>query len=67
MLGTLSLMLAMNLLDLIPNATLTPLSWLTAGALLGNANRLRQGVSDARISTETDTGLPKMAGIQTVL
>ena len=67
MLGTLSLMLAMNLLDLIPNATLTPLTWLTAGVLLGNANRLRQGVSDARISTETDTGLPKKAGIQTVL
>ena len=42
MLGTLSLMLAMNLLDLIPNATLTPLTWLTAGVLLGNANRLRK-------------------------
>lgn len=67
MLGTMSLMLAMNLLDLIPNATLTPLTWLTAGALLGNANRLRQNVSDTGISAESDDILPKKAGIPTVL
>ena len=67
MLGALSLMLAMNLLDLIPNATLTPLTWLTAGALLGNANRLRQAVSSSGIPTDSDTILPKKAGIQTVL
>lgn len=66
-LGALSLMLAMNLLDLIPNATLTPLTWLTAGALLGNANRLRQGVTDAGIPADSDGTLPKKAGIQTVL
>lgn len=67
MLGALSLMLAMNLLDLIPNATLTPLTWLTAGALLGNANRLRQGVSNGAIAADTEGILPKKAGIQTVL
>ena len=66
-LGALSLMLAMNLLDLIPNATLTPLTWLTAGALLGNANRLRQGVTDTGIRADSDGTLPKKAGIQTVL
>lgn len=66
-LGTLSLMLAMNLLDLIPNATLTPLSWLTAGALLGNAHRLRQGVAEAGDSPAAERILPKKAGIQTVL
>lgn len=65
--GALSLMLAMNLLDLIPNATLTPLTMLTAGALLGNAHRLRQGVAaDADLPAE-DRILPKKAGIQTVL
>lgn len=57
----------MNLLDLIPNATLTPLTMLTAGALLGNAHRLRQGVAaDADLPAE-DRILPKKAGIQTVL
>ena len=31
----LALMLAANLLDMIPNATLTPLTWLIGGALAG--------------------------------
>ncbi|WP_347267184.1 hypothetical protein [Paracoccus sp. (in: a-proteobacteria)] len=70
-LGALSLILAMNLLDLIPNATLTPLTWLTAGALLGNANRLRQGVdqgADLGVALPVRPRiLPKKAGIQTVL
>ncbi|KGJ03793.1 hypothetical protein SAMN04487972_11623 [Paracoccus halophilus] len=66
-LGTVSLMLAMNLLDLIPNATLTPLTWLTAGALLGNANRLRQGIPQADSLAGSERILPKKAGIQTVL
>ena len=66
-LGTGSLMLAMNLLDLIPNATITPLTWLTAGALLGNANRLRQAVPAAAQSPISEQVLPKKAGIQTVL
>lgn len=33
--GPLALLLAINLIDLIPNATLTSLTWLMAGALLG--------------------------------
>lgn len=33
----LALMLAINVVDLIPNATLTPLTWLLCGALLGYA------------------------------
>ncbi|MHA7875712.1 hypothetical protein [Roseivivax sp.] len=35
----LALLLAFNTLDLIPNATLTPLSWLIAGVLLAHAER----------------------------
>lgn len=66
-LGTLSLMLSMNLLDLIPNATITPLTWLTAGALLGNAHRLRQGAADDADLPLNERLLPKKAGIQTVL
>lgn len=34
-----SLLLALNVFDLLPNATLTPLTWLWAGALLGYAER----------------------------
>ena len=37
----LSLMLAVNVADLIPNATLTPLTWLLAGALTGYAERMK--------------------------
>ncbi|MGP6089411.1 hypothetical protein [Antarctobacter jejuensis] len=37
----LSLMLAINIVDLIPNATLTPLTWLIAGAMTGYAEKLR--------------------------
>jgi len=66
-LGTLALMLAMNLLDLIPNATLTPLTWLTAGALLGNARRLRQGVQGQDETMAETQILPKKAGLPTVL
>ncbi len=37
----LSLMLAINIVDLIPNATITPLTWLIAGAMTGYAEKLR--------------------------
>ncbi|MCH2094766.1 MAG: hypothetical protein MK160_06570 [Rhodobacteraceae bacterium] len=37
----LSLILAINLADMLPNATLTPLTWLLAGALVGYAEHLR--------------------------
>ncbi|WP_108395449.1 hypothetical protein [Devosia submarina] len=35
----LALLLSFNLVDLIPNATLTPVSWLIVGALLGYAGK----------------------------
>lgn len=35
--GTMALLLAVNLIDLLPNATLVPLTWLLAGAVLGHA------------------------------
>lgn len=33
------LMLAVNMVDLMPNATLTPITWMLVGALLGHAER----------------------------
>ena len=37
--GALSLILAFNVLDLLPNATLTPLTWVFAGVLMGYGDR----------------------------
>jgi len=39
-LGPLALILAINLVDLVPNATLTTLTWLVSGALMGHAELL---------------------------
>lgn len=36
--ATLAVMLGVNMVDLLPNATLTPLTWLVAGALLARQN-----------------------------
>lgn len=49
--GPLSLMLAINVADMIPNATLTPLTWLIAGALTGYAERLRETAPKLRQAT----------------
>jgi hypothetical protein len=40
-LAALSLILAINVVDLLPNAGLTPLTWLLAGALVGMTDALR--------------------------
>lgn len=42
LIAPLALLHALNMIDLVPNATLTPLSWLFAGALLGCAERMRR-------------------------
>lgn len=41
-LAAICLILAANLLDLLPNGTLVPLTWLMAGAVLGQAERMRR-------------------------
>ncbi len=48
-LGPLALMLGFNMIDMLPNATLTPTTWLIAGTLFGHAERLAQ----LRKGTET--------------
>ncbi|MDQ2066229.1 hypothetical protein Q9295_07585 [Xinfangfangia sp. CPCC 101601] len=40
-LAGLALIFACNLLDLLPNGTMVPLTWLMAGALLGQAEQMR--------------------------
>lgn len=41
LIAPLALLLAINIFDMLPNATLTPLTWLVAGALTGYAEVLR--------------------------
>jgi len=41
LIAPLSLLLAVNVADMIPNATLTPLTWMVAGALTGYAEALK--------------------------
>ncbi len=48
------LILAINVIDMVPNATLTPMSWLFAGALLGYSEQIetvRRGRRVARLRT----------------
>ena len=61
-LGSLALMLGFNLIDLLPNATLTPTTWLIAGTLFGHAERLAR----RRKAGNPQTDAAK-AGTQTVL
>ncbi|MTH34208.1 hypothetical protein GL279_06280 [Paracoccus limosus] len=65
--GCLSLMVAMNCLDLLPNATQTPMTWLAAGTLLGNARRLLKHAPQPDAGPVAVGSLPKKAGIRTVL
>jgi len=46
--SVLALILAVNLLDLLPNATLIPFTWLMAGALLGYAEDMKRATDAAR-------------------
>ncbi len=47
--GALALMLAVNLVDMLPNATITPLTWLVAGAVLGLAERAGRSAQRAAL------------------
>lgn len=47
--SVLALILAVNMLDMLPNATLIPFTWMIAGALLGRAEGMRQETEATRI------------------
>lgn len=47
-----ALMLAVNMVDLVPNATMTPLTWLLAGALLGAAQSAGELAEDPAATPE---------------
>jgi len=57
---------AINIVDLIPNATLTPITWLVAGTALGNARRLL--VSGPSLVRRETISLPlPQRGLKTIL
>ncbi len=68
MITTLVLMMAINLIELIPNATLTPLTWLLNGAILGHAARLQYSRAlRRRWQREDSEALAKKAGLRPAL
>ncbi|WP_313352585.1 hypothetical protein [Paracoccus sp. (in: a-proteobacteria)] len=56
----------MNIIDLIPNATLTPITWLIAGSLLGNAARVYSGNATPTTILEVEPTSRK-PGLATIL
>ncbi|PWE31808.1 hypothetical protein C4N9_02055 [Pararhodobacter marinus] len=46
--STVALILAVNMFDLLPNATLIPFTWLMAGALLGYAEDMKRATNATR-------------------
>ncbi|MDO9526790.1 MAG: hypothetical protein Q7J57_14835 [Gemmobacter sp.] len=53
-LGALALIHGVNMIDMLPNGTLTPLTWLIAGALLGHAEALAAQRVASRQKRESD-------------
>ncbi len=58
--GPIALILAINIVDLLPNATLTPLTWLLSGALLGYAERLKKTQLELEQEKTRPTWVPLM-------
>ena len=52
----LCLLVAINMVELLPNATLPPLTWLIVGSLIGYAEKIRDGTLTA---APADAGPPK--------
>jgi hypothetical protein len=50
LLAALTIVLAVNILDLVPNASISPWTWLIAGALLGRTEALRRAAVRKRIT-----------------
>ena len=60
--GPMALILGVNMIDLIPNATLTPLTWLMAGAILGYAEAFSR-----QTQTMTTSPAASQPGLRTIL
>ena len=63
LLAGLTLMLAINVVDLLPNSALSPFTWLIAGAVLGRSEVIRSHVPNASRQTSIQRGqMPIQSG-----
>lgn len=67
LLAAMSIILGLNLMDLLPNATVTPLTWLMAGTIAGSAARMAANVYHGNENPVLAQALPKKTGLNTVL
>ncbi|WP_205961664.1 hypothetical protein [Pararhodobacter oceanensis] len=65
--STLALILAVNMVDLLPNATLIPFTWLMAGALLGYVEDLRHANKAARAANLRKAHAGVVLGVPTLV
>jgi hypothetical protein len=65
--GGLALLLGVNMLDLLPNATLTPLTWLLAGVLLSHVEALRHTTVDLAHAHATPSPIRKAKGLRSIM
>ncbi len=61
-LSSISLLMAISLVDLLPNSTVTPWTWLLAGALLGRVEAIRSSMRSAYRKPENNTGKAMLRG-----
>jgi hypothetical protein len=61
LLTALALIVATNVLDLLPNASLLPITWLFSGALLGRAEALQQAATRLTVSASGSLGHPDIS------
>lgn len=66
-LAAIAMILGLNMVDLVPNATLTPITWMMAGIVAGAARRLSKGSYFEQDQTGTVTSLTKKTGLNAVL
>ncbi|AGT10175.1 O-antigen ligase family protein [Paracoccus aminophilus] len=66
-LAAVALIIGLNMVDLIPNATLTPNTWMMAGLVAGSAARMRQGGYFSDGGQPAQKILSKKAGLTPVI
>ncbi|WP_312530613.1 hypothetical protein [Paracoccus sp. (in: a-proteobacteria)] len=66
-LAAIAMIMGLNMVDLIPNATLTPISWLMTGMLAGSAVRMRQGQYFTQTENSRDNILHKKTVFESLI
>ncbi|MDB6176892.1 hypothetical protein PAF17_05150 [Paracoccus sp. Z330] len=59
LMGGTAVVLAVNLIDLLPNATISPITWLITGGMLGYLEQLRHGVPEGEGAPQPAPAAPR--------